>query len=318
MQSAGYLLKIFTLTMLMITGVQAAEMTVSLSTPDQPKTWTAQDIQNTIAVTSVDDAGPGTLRNAIVRANASAGTDKIVFESSEGLYQQPQSIKLSSSLADITDSLIIDGYIDNMLWKASGVTLDGQGRFQIIRIAKGVNAKIANLTLTAGHAERGGAIENNGNTVLSGVLLTDNGATEFGGAVFNSGSLHLINSTVHHNRAGQAGGGLFHERGYLKVTHATFDGNESPKGGALYSPVEGVLQNSILANSVSEQDCFAETAFAKESTTNIIESSHLCGEVFSSADPGLGKTRWLQRIDPHHSCQFAQCRLQLGRQHGIG
>jgi len=250
---------------------------------------TTAGVNQTLIVDSVDDSGPGSLRDAIDKANASPGLDRILFRSDSGLYRQPQTLRLTRSLPVITDALLIDGYIEDMLWKPSGVTLDGQGRHRILELAENVSARIAHLTLAGGSAERGGALLNRGTLVLSGVLLTDNGATLEGGAIFNAGTLFLINSTVHRNRAGNAGGGLYHEGPYLKVTHATFDRNQAPEGGGLFSRGQALVQNSILANSESEFDCLARRDFDAASRANIIETSRGCGEVFSSEDPGLGQ-----------------------------
>jgi len=59
----------------------------------------------TFTVTSALDSGPGTLRDAIDRANASAGADEIDFAIGTG----PQTIALESSLPDATEPLTIDG-----------------------------------------------------------------------------------------------------------------------------------------------------------------------------------------------------------------
>ncbi len=59
-----------------------------------------------IAVTSVSDSGVGSLRNAILAANASPGFNRITFNLSGGC---PRVINLNSLLPDISDSLTIDG-----------------------------------------------------------------------------------------------------------------------------------------------------------------------------------------------------------------
>ena len=56
-------------------------------------------------VTGTSDAGPGTLRQAILDANASPGMDTITFAISSG----PQTIVPASALPIITDPVIIDG-----------------------------------------------------------------------------------------------------------------------------------------------------------------------------------------------------------------
>ncbi len=252
-----------------------------------PPHWIQDPVSSTFTVDSMLDSGPGTLRDAIIQANASPGADTIVFRSREGLFAQPQTLHLSGPLPTITDTVTIDGYIDDMLWKPSGVTLDGQNAVRILDVDTGVKAKIAHLTLTNGHSDAGAALHNRGHTVLSGMLLTANNARQTGGAIHNAGQLQLINSTLYQNRAGQRGGGLYNAGG-LRITHATFDQNASPEGGAIYSTVAALMHNSIVANSQSPQDCFSQVPFDGRSHANIIETSVNCGPVFSSDDPKLG------------------------------
>ncbi|UTW12177.1 choice-of-anchor Q domain-containing protein [Marinobacterium rhizophilum] len=248
--------------------------------------WVQAPARHTYVVDSVADAGPGTLRAAIAQANASPGTDQIVFRSASGLFQEPQTIKLASALPVITDHLSIDGYIDDMLWKPSGITLDGQQRHRILQVAPGVHARIAHLTLRNGKANTGGGLQNHGYSVLSAVLLRDNSADTTGGAIHNAGTLQLINSTLYNNSAGQRGGALYNNAA-LRITHATFDRNRSALGGALYSATFAVLQNSILARSHAAQDCYSEAEL--DSRANIIPLAINCGRVFTTDDPLLGE-----------------------------
>ncbi|HEY6940912.1 right-handed parallel beta-helix repeat-containing protein [Dokdonella sp.] len=61
----------------------------------------------TFSVTSTDDSGPGTLRQAILDANANAGADTIAFAiPGSGVH----TISPTSSLPSITGPLLIDGY----------------------------------------------------------------------------------------------------------------------------------------------------------------------------------------------------------------
>ncbi len=265
-----------------ISGSRACDLSPALSN------WVDAPVRHTYVVDSVADAGPGSLRAAIAQANASPGADRILFRSTSGLYQQPRTIQLASALPVITDDLSIDGYIDDMLWKPSGVTLDGQQRHRVLQVAPGVYARIAHLTLSNGMADSGGGLLNHGYSVLSGVLLRDNSAGKTGGGIHNAGTLQLINSTLYNNRAGQRGGGLFNSA-ELRVTHATFDRNAAPSGGALYSTSFAVLQNSILARSYSAQDCFSDVELDARSRANIIPRAENCGQVFSTDDPLLGE-----------------------------
>src|SRR5262245_48225285 len=61
----------------------------------------------TFIVTTSDDSGSGTLRQAILDANATPGPDAIQFNIPGA---GPHTIRPESFLPDITDPLVIDGY----------------------------------------------------------------------------------------------------------------------------------------------------------------------------------------------------------------
>ncbi|HEX2062209.1 MAG TPA: hypothetical protein VHK90_15840, partial [Thermoanaerobaculia bacterium] len=65
----------------------------------------------TFTVTSSDDSGPGTLRQAILDANATPGRDQIVFQSHSGP---------TSPLPSITDAVDIDGTLNDFTAQISG------------------------------------------------------------------------------------------------------------------------------------------------------------------------------------------------------
>ncbi|HNE02432.1 MAG TPA: DUF4347 domain-containing protein [Plasticicumulans sp.] len=62
----------------------------------------------TYTVTSTADSGAGSFRQAVLDANASGGTDTIVFDNS----LDNQTITLTGGVISVTDSLIIDGDLD--------------------------------------------------------------------------------------------------------------------------------------------------------------------------------------------------------------
>ena len=61
----------------------------------------------TITVTNVNDSGPGSLRQAILDANASSGLDTIAFNIPG---TGPHTIQPLSALPSITDPVVVDGY----------------------------------------------------------------------------------------------------------------------------------------------------------------------------------------------------------------
>lgn len=118
----------------------------------------------TYTVTSAaDDGSPGTLRHAVVQANANPGADVI----SVG---EVGTITLSSALPNITGDLTITGP------GAQLATLDGGG-FQVFKISASKAAQVpltvSGLTLTNPSAVTGGLVANTwGNVVLDDVVIS--------------------------------------------------------------------------------------------------------------------------------------------------
>jgi hypothetical protein len=76
-----------------------------------------------LTVTTAADSGPGSLRQALLDANAAPGLDTINFSIGSGA----QTIALSSPLPAVTDSVIIDGTTQPGWAGLPLVTLDGSG-----------------------------------------------------------------------------------------------------------------------------------------------------------------------------------------------
>jgi hypothetical protein len=248
---------------------------------------------NDFVVTTTMDAGEGSLRQAMLNANAIEGADEIRFDSEVGPFGPPQSIVIEKPLPEITEQVTIDGYVKGFLWKRAGVTISGQNLSRIFKVAKHTEATIRNLTLTDGKARKGGAILNRGTLVVSGVNLSENTASRLGGAIVNlRGDLAVINSTLVRNRAGKAGGAIANKRGSIVVTNSTFSENSSKKGGALFNNGSLLLRNTILANSDAQQDCYSTDVSDSASTHNIIETNEGCPGVLFAKDPGLGSMKY--------------------------
>jgi uncharacterized repeat protein (TIGR01451 family) len=98
----------------------------------------------TFPVSNANDSGAGSLRQAILDANATPGTQTITFNlPGSGV----QTINLTSQLPPITDPIIIDGYTQP---GASANTL-GVGNNAVLLIElNGANTSAAGLTITAG------------------------------------------------------------------------------------------------------------------------------------------------------------------------
>jgi hypothetical protein len=164
-----------------------------------------------IAVDTLADHGAGSLRQAVLDANTSPGTDEIRFAA--GLQG---TIHLTHGEMTITDDLAIQGP------GADRLTLGGQNQNRLIRIenigSDGTDVAISGLTIANGLAEQVDAV-----TPL-GIPLT------FGGGILVVGSrLSLSDVDFRDNEArgfaagGGAVGGFSGAR--ITVAHATFANN---------------------------------------------------------------------------------------------
>ncbi|WP_461519377.1 choice-of-anchor Q domain-containing protein [Porticoccus sp.] len=249
--------------------------------------WNLGEIQKTFKVLSVLDSGPGTLREAISLANASPGTDKIVFESTDGLYSTPQTILLESQLPEITDNLLIDGYIEDMLWKASGITIDGANRFRIFESSNSINLKIKHLNIINGDAIAGAGLLAKGPLVVESTTFMNNHATNKGGALSSSGNLSIIYNSTFYNNQAKMGGAISLSGGYSRITNATFSENSAEVGSSLFNKSRLQINNILIAQGNSGHDCDTSLPLLPNSSKNIVTNDGNCGYVFTTEAPKL-------------------------------
>lgn len=236
-------------------------------------------------VTTLADAGPGSLRAAIEATARSQGPHRIHFGGADGLFSTPQTIMLTAPLPSITGEVTIDGHIRGLLWVAYGATVSGAGLHRIFEVAESGRLRLRGITLVDGVARRGGAVWNRGRLVLDGVTLMGHRARTAGGAVANTGELIVINSTFAGNQAPR-GGAIAHLAGRLHIVHGTFHDNRGSRGAALHSAADAVVANSILAGDATPQ-CLNAGHWLPASTHNLMTSQRDCGEPILQADPIL-------------------------------
>lgn len=194
----------------------------------------------TYTVSTNLDSGPGSLRQAVLDANASASSDTIVF--AIPIVDCPSVVCTIAVGPEMTiannGSLTILGTGSNRL------TIDGGGSDRIF-YSNGATFTVSGVTLTGGDgigaspAANGGAIfVNGGTTVIRNVYFTSNVVSASGGAVFyNGGANHRIeNSTFNANTAfgnfARGGAIVLENNASMTVLNSTFAGNSAPNGGA--------------------------------------------------------------------------------------
>ncbi len=230
-------------------------------------------------VTNTDDAGAGSLRQAIIDAETSGGSDDINFDVTG-------TITLNSALPTLTQSVsllgpganqltidangattsarifTLDSPADDQSFNISGLTLTG-GRSAggpnsdggAIRIESGDTLDLAFCTFTNNDtsiADRNGGaidIDFNATVTIDSCTFSNNNATD-GGAIQSGGSLSINNSTFSSNEAKNTGGGgaVLSNGGDLVITNSTFNNNKAEgSAGALYTSVNASISNSTFA-----------------------------------------------------------------------
>jgi hypothetical protein len=202
-------------------------------------------VPSTFTVLNLGDSGDGSLRQAVLDANALPGADGIRF--ADGLLG---TIALTGGQLSITDHLTIDGP------GADRLAVSGNHQSRVFNISGGAAVAIDDLTITGGQAVGdGGGILNTASTLtLDNVVLTDNqvvgapGGPGRGGAIANvsGATLTVTDCQFTQNQArggagasGQGfGGGILNLAGSLTVSRSTFNGNQAI-GGAGAGPARG-------------------------------------------------------------------------------
>lgn len=139
----------------------------------------------TFTVSNTNDSGTGSLRQAILDANSATGADNIQFSIVSG-----STITLTSGESTITDSVTIDGDIDDN--NAPDITVQRRstaGAFRIFTIDNGSTSTTIDVT-------------------IDGLVITGGSPTGNGGGIYNRENLTIKNSTIGGNTASY-GGGIF-------------------------------------------------------------------------------------------------------------
>lgn len=189
----------------------------------------------TFSVGNTDDAGVGSLRQAIIDANNSLEADTIEFD--QVVFESVQTISLASALPTILGEVIISGPGKNLLTLDAGNGTDnlsgtGDG-FRVFDIDDGnsgntVNVTLQGMTLTGGDVSGdGGAIATREDLTIEGVAIVDN-ATGPGTAGANGAP----GQDGDNGTRGGHGGGIFSSGGNLTIIDSTISGNATGAGGA--------------------------------------------------------------------------------------
>ncbi len=180
-------------------------------------------------VTNLADAGPGSLRQALLDTPAGGTVD---FQA--GLSG---TISLTGGELAIAKDLTITGP------GAEALTVSGNHASRVFNIAAVANVALSGLTIArgflAGPGVQGGGIYNAGTLAIADSTIRDNNLTSVyevdGGGIYNAGTLTVASSTLSGNSAGSYSGfgaGIYNA-GTLTVASSTLSGNSGTGGSGI-------------------------------------------------------------------------------------
>jgi predicted outer membrane repeat protein len=186
-----------------------------------------------IIVTTTNDSGPGSLRQALVDAHYG---DTINFDSS----LKGQTITLTSGRLIVDKNVTISGPGANHL------AVDGNATDWVFSIDLGPTVTISGLTITNGN---GGILHHTAGTLtLSNSTISDNSSTSGGGGILALGTLTMSNCTISGNSA-QFGGGIALFNSTFTLSNCTISGNSAEfDGGGIYSVNCALTVNNCTIN----------------------------------------------------------------------
>jgi hypothetical protein len=214
-------------------------------------------------VINLNDNGLGSLRQAMLDANATSGADTINFDPSV-----TGTIKLTTGqLPVISENLTIVGS------GAPVITVSGNhASGSIFEIASGVIVTISDLTISDGFAFRAGGVLNNGGMLfVSNSTLSGSSASAGGGISNFGGTVTITNTTFSGNTAG--GGGIFNQGGTVTMIGSTISYNSGVGGAGIWNQ-GGVMtiNNSTISNN-SAGAFMGGAIFVDDGTVNVSSST---------------------------------------------
>ena len=219
----------------------------------------------TYTVVNTADSGSGSLRQAILDANAASGADTIVFGA-----DVTGAIWLTSGELAIADDLTITGPGPLSL----AIAATGS---RVFFVSGGKTAHISGLTL--------GGINNDGTLTVTNSTVSNSDVWGFGGGMFNTGSLTLTGSLVVSNTAAIGGGIYNNNGGTLTLANSTVSRNNATQEGSGISN-DGTLtltNSDVIGNNA---DFVMGGGISNNGTLTLTNST--VGENFANGGSGGG------------------------------
>ena len=232
----------------------------------------------TFTVTNTNDAGSGSLRQAVLDGNMTTPSDTIEFAPNV-----TGTINLASTIV-VTRSTVIDGPGPD---KLRVVNPTGVAFFQNDTLPSGIDVEFEGLTVeghSSGPGSAGGAFNlGSGDSSIVRNCVASGTAVNQGGAVFiqNIPTVAVIDSTISGSTAGSVGGGIYTRDAGVAVTGSTVTGNKGSSGGAIFvADPSGprpssltVVDSKITGNQATTGDGGAIEVSSADGPTSIVRST---------------------------------------------
>jgi predicted outer membrane repeat protein len=229
----------------------------------------------TFVVSNLADSGPGSIRQAILDANANPGAD--VVQIPAGLTG---TVTLTSGAITISDPLTISG-TGTMLKSPFVMTTNNNGRVFVVNAPttlSGIGCSSSSVTgglggavlstaaltlidcrLSGNSASGGGSVHQTGPSLTVTRCEFFSGGAKTGGAIYSTGDVSLQYCSFFQNRGsvlGAAGGGVYLASGSLSIESCSFFGCGSTntnfgQGGAVYCAGTFFAQNTSFSDNVA-------------------------------------------------------------------
>ena len=200
----------------------------------------------TFTVINTNDSGAGSLRQAILDANADPTTaDTIVFG---GVFTDSDltndTITLTSGELSIAGNVTIDSGGGNP------VTLSGNNASSVFQINSGSVVALNALTLINGRSIGDGGIFNAGTLSINNSTFSGNSGSMGAGGIYNYGTLSINNSTFSGNEG--TAGAIFNDgSGTLSINNSTFSGNTGSRGAIFNGGIITNLSSSTFGGNTA-------------------------------------------------------------------
>lgn len=190
----------------------------------------------TFTVSSSNDAGPGSLRDALTAANFDTETTRSIPDT---IYfaplATPRIISLRSALPNIHTPLLMDAGTNIVVIRRDAA--NSRSDFALMVIDSGFAVNIKGCIRFSGGTASG--IQNRGTLTMEDSWITGNSTDGLGGGIYNDGigKLTLNRCTIDHNIAtgksssGHGGGGICNNGRALTMTNCTVTENQIGAAG---------------------------------------------------------------------------------------